>query len=498
MEPDGLFPLANSGGVRTAPAGSGVVDGFTAPAADSPLPVRMRPASLDELVGQDHLLAPGAPLRQLVTGATPMSVILWGPPGSGKTTIAHLVAAATDRRFVAMSALSAGVKEVRAVIDTARRERRAGGPPTVLFIDEVHRFSKTQQDSLLAAVEDRIVTLLAATTENPYFSVISPLLSRCVLLTLQPLDNDAVRLLVRRAIADERGLRGAVTLAPDAEDHLVRLASGDVRKALTALEAAASSAAAQGVTDIDLATAEQAVDVAAVRYDRNGDAHYDVTSAFIKSMRGSDVDAALHWLARMLVAGEDPRFIARRIVIFASEDVGMADPTALSVATAAAHAVQLVGLPEAQLNLAQAVIHLATAPKSNSATAAIGAAIGDVRAGRGGPVPRALRDSHYPGSRGLGHGAGYRYPHDDPRGVVRQQYAPDDLLGVDYYRPGEHGAERMIASRLPLLRAIVRGAESAGGGEAGPPAGAGDVRPVAQSGTPPEDDATPVAGEDDQ
>ncbi|BCB74246.1 replication-associated recombination protein A [Phytohabitans flavus] len=456
METDGLFPLAATG-VRTAPPGGGAAGGFTPPGADSPLPVRMRPASLDELVGQDHLLAPGAPLRQLVGGSTPMSVILWGPPGSGKTTIAHLVAAATDRRFVAMSALSAGVKDVRAVIDTARRERRTGGPPTVLFIDEVHRFSKTQQDSLLAAVEDRTVTLLAATTENPYFSVISPLLSRCVLLTLQPLDEDAVRGLIRRATTDERGLGGAVTLDQEAEDHLVRLAGGDVRKALTALEAAASSASARGASVIDLATAEQAVDVAAVRYDRDGDAHYDVTSAFIKSMRGSDPDAALHWLARMLVAGEDARFIARRIVIFASEDVGMADPTALSVATAAAHAVEYVGLPEAQLNLAHAVIHLATAPKSNSATVAIGKAMADVRAGRGGAVPRHLRDAHYQGSRGLGHGLGYRYPHDDPRGVVTQQYAPDDLARTDYYMPGEHGSERAVAARLPALRRIVRG-----------------------------------------
>jgi putative ATPase len=464
VDPVGLFPLDES--VRTsAPASNGVAlsggsaaaGGFGPVGRDAPLAVRMRPASLDELVGQQHLLAPGAPLRQLVGGATPMSVILWGPPGSGKTTIAHLVAGATDRRFVAMSALNAGVKDVRTVIDVARRERRSGGPPTVLFIDEVHRFSKTQQDSLLAAVEDRTVTLLAATTENPYFSVISPLLSRCVLLTLQPLDDEAVRGLVRRALVDERGLAGQVSLAQDAEDHLVRLAGGDVRKALTALEAAAASASALQRADIDLATAEKAVDVAALRYDRDGDAHYDVTSAFIKSMRGSDVDAALHWLARMLAAGEDPRFIARRIVIFASEDVGMADPTALTVATASAHAVEYVGLPEAQLNLAQAVIHMATAPKSNTVTTAIAAALADVRAGRGGAVPRALRDSHYSGSRGLGHGTGYRYPHDDPRGVVTQQYVPDDLINVDYYRPGEHGAERAVAGRLPLIRRIIRG-----------------------------------------
>ena len=469
MESDGLFPLAAPGG----PPAAAWSAGFAPPSGDSPLPVRMRPASLDELVGQEHLLAPGAPLRQLVTGTSPMSVILWGPPGTGKTTIAHLVASATDRRFVAMSALSAGVKDVRSVIDAARRERRRGGPPTVLFIDEVHRFSKTQQDSLLAAVEDRTVTLLAATTGNPYISVISPLLSRCVLLTLHALDEDAVRMVVRRALADERGLRGAVTLTAEAEEHLVRLANGDVRKALTALEAAASSAQAQNVAEIDLTTAEKAVDLAAVRYDRDGDAHYDVTSAFIKSMRGSDPDAALHWLARMLVAGEDPRFIARRIVIFASEDVGMADPQALLVATAAAQAVQTVGLPEAQLNLAQAVVHLATAPKSNSVTTALGAAMADIRAGRGGAVPAHLRDAHYPGSRGLGHGKGYRYPHDDPRGVVTQQYVPSDLIGADYYRPSDHGAERSLGERLPRLRRIVRGLAGPvgrSGGGAGDPA----------------------------
>jgi putative ATPase len=459
MESDGLFSLGLTGGVQTAPAAGA----FTTPSADSPLPVRMRPVSLDELVGQEHLLAAGSPLRQLVTGASPMSVILWGPPGTGKTTIAHLVAAATDRKFVAMSALSAGVKDVRAVIDTARQQRRHGGPPTVLFIDEVHRFSKTQQDSLLAAVEDRTVTLLAATTENPYFSVISPLLSRCVLLTLRALGDDQVRRLLRRAVTDERGLGGAVTLAADAEDHLVRLASGDVRKALTALEAAAATALAMGTTEIDVPIAEKAVDVAAVRYDRDGDAHYDVTSAFIKSMRGSDPDAALHWLARMLVAGEDPRFIARRIVIFASEDVGLADPQALLVATAAAQAVQLVGLPEAQLNLAQAVVHLATAPKSNTVTTALAAAIADVRSGRGGAVPPHLRDAHYPGARGLGHGRGYRYPHDDPRGVVTQQYLPDDLTAAEYYVPTDHGAERAVRERVPRLRRIVRGGTPAEG-----------------------------------
>src|SRR5690606_27391303 len=281
--------------------------------------------------------------------------------------------------------------------------------------------------------------------------------SRCVLLTLHPLGEDEVRGLVRRALHDQRGLAGAVKLAPAAEDHLVRLSGGDVRTALTALEAAATAARAAGHPEVDLATAERAVDVAAVRYDRAGDAHYDVVSAFIKSMRGSDVDAALHWLARMLVAGEDARFIARRMVIFASEDVGMADPTALVTATAAAQAVEYVGLPEAQLNLAHAVVHLATAPKSNAVTAAIGAAMADVRAGAGGPVPRHLRDSHYPGARGLGHGAGYRYPHDAQAGIVAAQYPPDDLVGRDYYRPTKHGAERELAYRVARLRRAVRG-----------------------------------------
>ncbi|MGY0236232.1 replication-associated recombination protein A [Longispora urticae] len=458
---DALFELSEPGGSASASSND-----FADVPPGAPLAVRMRPRAIDELIGQEHLLAAGAPLHQLVSGDSPMSVILWGPPGSGKTTVAHLVARSSQRRFVALSALSAGVKDVREVIAAAKADRRRTGRATVLFIDEVHRFTKTQQDSLLAAVEDRTVTLLAATTENPYFSVVSPLLSRCVLLTLKPLDEVAVGALVDRALTDERGLAGAVTLTAEARDHLVRLAGGDVRKALTALEAAASAALAPGpapdgpapagTPTIDLATIEAAIDVAAVRYDRDGDGHYDVTSAFIKSMRGSDVDAALHWLARMLVAGEDPRFIARRLVIFASEDVGMADPTALLVATAAAQAVQLIGLPEGQLNLAQAVVHLATAPKSNTVTTGIFEAIADVKAGRTGNVPPALRDAHYAGAKGLGHGAGYRYPHDDPRGVVAQQYAPDETVGRDYYRPTTHGAERAVSERIDKLRTIIR------------------------------------------
>ena len=394
---------------------------------------------------------------------------------------------------MALSALSAGVKDVRAVIDGARQARRAGGPATVLFIDEVHRFSKTQQDSLLSAVEDRTVTLLAATTENPYFSVISPLLSRCVLLTLHPLDDVAVRTLVRRAVTGGELAAGTDPAGPPpvlstpAEDHLVRLAAGDARKALTALEVAAAAAVAQGTHEIDLATAERAVDVAAVRYDRDGDGHYDVASAFIKSLRGSDVDAALHWLARMLVAGEDPRFIARRLVIFASEDVGLADPGALPAATAAAAAVALVGLPEAQLNLAQAVVHLATAPKSNAVTTALGAAMADVRAGLAGPAPAHLRDAHYAGAARLGHGTGYRYPHDDPRGVVPQQYAPDLVAGRDYYHPTGHGAERAIADRLPRLRAILRGTGAAEPpGERAETAERADTGQAAQAGAGPD------------
>ncbi|MEV6239350.1 replication-associated recombination protein A [Lentzea sp. NPDC051838] len=426
-------------------------------AANAPLAVRMRPATLDEVVGQDHLLGPGAPLRRLVEGATPASVMLYGPPGTGKTTLATLVSRATGRRFVALSALSAGVKEVRAVIDEARRRLVRSGESTVLFIDEVHRFSKTQQDALLGAVEDRIVLLVAATTENPFFSVVSPLLSRSLVLQLKSLTDDHVRAVIRRAVSDSRGLDGSVVVEPDAEDHLVRLAGGDARRSLTALEAAADSAVASNSGVITLALLESTVDKAAVRYDRDGDQHYDVTSAFIKSIRGSDVDAALHYLARMIEAGEDPRFIARRLVIHASEDIGMADPTALQTCVAAAQAVQLIGLPECALNLAQATIHLATAPKSNAVTTAIGAAIADVRKGAIGAVPPHLRDGHYAGAAKLGNAQGYRYPHDVPEGVLTQQYAPDDLVGRDYYEPTARGAERAVAERLPRLRRVIRG-----------------------------------------
>ncbi len=434
---DGLFDVGDA-----EPASGSVVQ--------APLAVRMRPAGLDEVVGQDHLLKPGSPLRRLVEGSGAASVILYGPPGTGKTTLASLISGATGRRFEALSALSAGVKDVRAVIDEARRAA-VHGRQTVLFIDEVHRFSKTQQDALLAAVENRVVLLVAATTENPSFSVVAPLLSRSLILQLQPLTADAVRTVVQRAITDPRGLGGAVEVDDDAVALLVTLSAGDARRALTALEVAAE--AGERVT-VDVI--EQSLDKAAVRYDRDGDQHYDVVSAFIKSVRGSDVDAALHYLARMLTAGEDPRFIARRLMILASEDIGIADPTALPTAVAAAQTVQLIGLPEAQLTLAHATVHLATAPKSNAVTVALGAAMADIRAGKAGMVPAHLRDGHYAGAAALGHAQGYKYAHDHPGGVAAQQYPPDELVGVDYYRPTPYGAEREIAGRLDKLRAIIR------------------------------------------
>ncbi|MDD7964759.1 replication-associated recombination protein A [Actinomycetospora lemnae] len=446
-------------------------DGAPSSGVTAPLAVRMRPASLDEVVGQQHLLAPGAPLRRLVEGAAPASVLLHGPPGTGKTTLARLISQATGRAFEALSALNAGVKEVRGVIEVARRRLAAAEPRrTVLFIDEIHRFSRTQQDALLAAVEDRVVLLVGATTENPSFSVVAPLLSRSLVLGLHALDDEAVGTLLDRAVADPRGLGGAVTLQPEARAHLVRLAAGDGRRSLTALEAAADAVGGTGgrrsgakpdlPVEITLADVERVVDEVAVRYDRAGDQHYDVISAFIKSIRGSDPDAALHYLARMIVAGEDPRFIARRLVVHASEDIGLADPTALPAAVAAAQAVQLIGLPEARINLAQVTIHLATAPKSNAVITAIDEAMADVRRGAAGPVPPHLRDGHYAGAQAQGNAVGYVYPHDDRAGVVAQQYPPDELVGRDYYRPGGRGDERDRANRLARLREVVRGVPS--------------------------------------
>jgi putative ATPase len=472
----------------------------------SPLAVRMRPRSLDEVVGQQHLLGRGSPLRTLAgehdpgAHAAPSSVILWGPPGTGKTTLAHVIARGQGRTFVELSAITAGVKDVRRVMDEALTARDLYRQTTVLFLDEIHRFNKAQQDALLPGVENGWVVLIAATTENPSFSVVSPLLSRSLLQTLRPLDASDIRGLLQRAVDDDRGLAGTVAITDEALEHLVRLAAGDARRGLTALEAAAGVARSernsqpggrrddgetddddddrartssgpdgggipgdQGGTDVPpvpvtLEHAEKAVDVAALRYDRAGDQHYDVASAFIKSLRGSDVDAALHYVAKMLEAGEDPRFIARRLMISAAEDVGMADPTALQTAVAAAQAVQLVGMPEARIILAEAVVHIATAPKSNAAYNGINAAIADVRAGRGQGIPAHLRDAHYPGASQLGHGKGYLYSHDEPHGIASQQYAPDDLVGRDYYEPTDRGVERDISSRLARLRRIIRGA----------------------------------------
>jgi len=467
----------------------------------------MRPRSLDELVGQSHLLTSGSPLRRLIGGGrgATSSVILFGPPGTGKTTLAYLVARAHNRRFVELSAVSAGVKEVRAVVDQARHALSVSGQETVLFIDEVHRFSRSQQDSLLPAVENRWVTLIAATTENPSFSVVAPLLSRSLLLTLQPLDGQDIAALVRRALSDPRGYACRVDIDDDALAQLVRLAGNDARKALTVLEAAAQSLLdgdalvdagalgdsgavldaetvpkAGGATEkqkaqakqpldavkqskvlkpkvpvITVSTIEQAADIAAVRYDRSGDQHYDVASAFIKSMRGSDVDAAIHYLARMIAAGEDPRFIARRVVIAASEDVGMADPSVLATASAAMSAVAQIGMPEARIILAQAVIAVASAPKSNAAYLAIDRALADVRAGNIGQVPAHLRDAHYAGAQKLGHGTDYKYAHDYPHSVAAQEYLPEELRGKRYYQPTRNGFEDLLTTRLEKVRDLL-------------------------------------------
>lgn len=427
----------------------------------------MRPRSLDEVVGQQHLLRAGSPLRVLAEagdGASgAVSLILWGPPGTGKTTLAQAIASSSGRRFVELSAVTAGIKDVRTVMERALNDRDLYGVSTVLFLDEIHRFTKAQQDALLPGVENGWVTLVAATTENPSFSVISPLLSRSLLLTLQPLEDADLEVLLKRAVEDQRGLGAVVELSDEALEALVQLASGDARRALTGLEAAAASALSAtdaAVGNVPIITAEvvaQSIDRALLRYDRNGDEHYDVISAFIKSIRGSDPDAAIHYLARMIEAGEDPRFIARRLMVHAAEDIGMADPQALPIAVAAAEATQLIGLPEARIPLAEATIYLATAPKSNAVISAIDAAITDVRAGKFGRVPPPLRDAHYPGAKRLGHGKGYKYPHNDPLGVVRQQHLPDELVDKVYYQPGDHGNERTIAERLEKIRRITRG-----------------------------------------
>lgn len=440
-------------------------------ASRAPLAVRMRPRTIDEVLGQDHLLTPGAPLRVLAGEnagpAGPSSVILYGPPGTGKTTLAHVIARAPGRKFVELSAITAGVKDVRAVMDQALLDRDMYGTTTVLFLDEIHRFTKAQQDALLPGVENRWVILVAATTENPSFSIISPLLSRSLLLRVHSLEQSDIEHLIDRALADPRGFGGAAVIDEDARAHLAAVSGGDARRSLTSLEAAAAIAFSEAEqagekapepaapVRITLAHATEAVDRAAIRYDRSGDQHYDVVSAFIKSMRGSDADAAVHYLARMLEGGEDPRFVARRIMILASEDIGLADPQALQVATAAAQSVALVGMPEARIILSQAVIYCALAPKSNAAYNAINRAIADVRAGAAGQVPVHLRDGHYAGAKQFGHGEGYIYAHDAPGHVAAQQYLPDTLRGTVYYEPTQHGFERTLTERRERIRRIL-------------------------------------------
>lgn len=422
----------------------------------APLAVRMRPSSVEDVVGQEAALSAGTPLHNLLSGnGSAISVILWGPPGTGKTTLASLVSLASGRAFAELSAVTSGVKDVRDVIEQARNRSSINGQGTVLFIDEAHRFSKSQQDALLPAVENGWVTLIAATTENPSFSVISPLISRSLVVTLQPLNDDAIGVLLLRALNDPRGFNGSLTITGEALADLVHLSIGDARRGLTALEAAAIAAEADGSTEIQLPHVEQAIQHVALRYDKDGDQHYDVISAFIKSVRGSDPDAALHYLARMLEAGEDPRFVARRLMILASEDIGMADPSVLQTAVAAAQSVAIVGMPEAQIILAHATVHASLAPKSNAIVTAIMEATNDVRRGRVGSVPVWLRDGHYPGAKEHGHGVGYVYPHDLPDGVAAQEYLPEVLRGVKYYLPTQHGAEAAwsrVAQRVEELR----------------------------------------------
>ena len=435
----------------------GAPDLFDQAAADrlrerAPLAARLRPRTLDDIVGQRHLVAPDAPLRVLIEQDRLTSAILWGPAGTGKTTLAHVIAATTAKSFVPLSAVSAGVADVRRVIEDARDRLGTHGQGTILFIDEVHRFNKAQQDALLPAVEDGLVVLIGATTENPFFSVNSPLLSRATLWRLEPLGDADVAELVRRGLAAE-----GTTAEDEAVDALVALADGDARVALGTLEVAVILAEGRALTAADVERAR-----AGRLLHQGADAHYDQTSALIKSIRGSDPDAGLYWLARMLDGGEDARFIARRLVILASEDVGLADPLALVVADAAARAVEFVGLPEAQLNLAEAVVYLASAPKSNRVTTALGRAQADVRAGPRTDVPIHLRDASYYGARTLGHGEGYRYPHDDERGWVEQDYRPPEIAGHVYYEPSDHGAEAELAESLRRLRGPERTDEPKG------------------------------------
>ena len=426
----------------------------------APLAARLRPRTLDEVVGQQHLLGPGRPLRALIEADRLSSVILWGPPGTGKTSVAQLIARTTAKAYVQLSAVTATVKDIRETTAAAQDRLGQHGQGTILFLDEVHRFNKAQQDALLPAVESGLLVLVGATTENPFFEVNPPLLSRSTLFRLELLDHDALVALIERGLDAE-----GATIEPEALGLLADRAAGDGRHALTSLEVAVALASdrsggapgAGSPVEVLVTDVEGALGTKAIRYGR--DEHYDVISAFIKSIRGSDPDAGLYWLARMLEAGEDARFIARRLVILASEDIGAADPLSLLVADAAARAVEFVGLPEAQLNLAQAVVHLATAPKSNAVALGIWTAREDVRTGPGGEVPLHLRDAHYKGAKSLGHGKGYEYPHDDPDGWVPQQYLPAELAERRYYRPTAHGREARVRDEL----AARRGAPADGG-----------------------------------
>ena len=424
--------------------------------ATQPLAARMRPTSLDQVVGQEHLVFPGSPLELLARGEGATSVLLWGPPGVGKTTIASVIARQTSRRFVELSATSAGVADVRKTLAAAQKALDNDDIQTLVFIDEIHRFSKAQQDVLLPAVETGVISLIGATTENPSFSVNSALVSRSILLVLRPVEDREIVNLLSRALEEDHILSATgIGFADSALQIIAELSSGDVRQALSRLETAVATAQAAGKSIIDRDVLEQVTGSALQRYDRDGDQHYDVVSAFIKSIRGSDPDAALHWLARMIEAGEDPRFIARRLVVHASEDVGMADPSVLGVAVAAAQAVQLIGMPEARINLAQATVAIATAPKSNAVYRGIDAALADARSGRTGEVPRHLRDAHYPGAKALGHGEGYLYPHNFKHGVVGQQYMPDAVLGTQYYRPTANGFEQTVINRLASITTMT-------------------------------------------
>ncbi len=431
----------------------------------APLAARMRPRTLDEVVGQPHLLKPGSPLNKLaepsVAGRQPSktSVILFGPPGTGKTTLARAVAVSSGRRIIELSAISAGVRDVRESMEKARADHESFGVGTILFLDEIHRFSKAQQDALLPGVENGWVTLIAATTENPSFSVITPLLSRSLLLTLDLLTDEDLIKIIKMAITDARGLNSKFRANDELVTKIAQLSSGDARRALTILEAAASAVEAdtkQAPFEITADAVEAAIDKALIHYDRDGDQHYDIISAFIKSVRGSDADAAIHYLARMIEGGEDPRFIARRLMILAAEDIGLADPQALGLAVSVAETVAKIGMPEGRIPLAEATIYLALAPKSNSAYLAINQALEDVRNGMSGEVPPALRSSNNVGAAKLGNGKGYQYPHDDPRAVLAQKYLSEELLGAEYYRPKDIGAERELFQRWAKLRSIIR------------------------------------------